>query len=147
MTLCETYATLTPPVHILATDIDTNVLVIAARGVYPIERLDKLSAERKKRFFLKGTGAQSGMARVRPELGKLITFQPLQPAGGQLADFDFVRCNFLSKRHDLFRQGDPGEDLVPFCTADEAARLAVCRAFGKFFIHIGRVQATCQDCI
>lgn len=75
MTLCETYATLTPPAHILATDIDTNVLATAARGVYPIERLEKLSAERKKRFFLKGNGAQSGLARVRPELGKLITFR------------------------------------------------------------------------
>ncbi len=95
MTLCETYATLTPPVHILATDIDTNVLAIAARGVYPIERLDKLSAERKKRFFLKGTGAQSGMARVRPELGKLITFQPLNLLAGSWptsTSFDAIFC-------------------------------------------------------
>lgn len=77
MTLCETYGTLTPPVHILATDIDTHVLATAARGVYPLERIEKLSEERKKRFFLKGTGAQTGLVRVRPELGKLITFKQL----------------------------------------------------------------------
>lgn len=95
MTLCEAYGTLTPPAQILATDIDTNVLAVAARGVYPLERLEKLSAERKKRFFLKGSGAQSGLARVRPELGKLITFRPLN----LLADdwqistsFDVIFC-------------------------------------------------------
>jgi chemotaxis protein methyltransferase CheR len=77
MTLCETYGTLTPPAHILATDIDTNVLATAARGVYPLERLDKMSPERKKRFFLKGSGTQSGLVRIRPELSKLITFAQL----------------------------------------------------------------------
>ncbi|MGB6055481.1 MAG: CheR family methyltransferase [Burkholderiaceae bacterium] len=77
MTLCETYGTLTPPARILATDIDTHVLATAERGVYPMERIEKLSPERRKRFFLKGTGAQNGLVRVRPELGKLITFRPL----------------------------------------------------------------------
>lgn len=90
MTLCETYGTLTPPAHILATDIDTNVLAVAARGVYPIERLEKLSTERKRRFFLKGNGAQAGLVRVRPELSKLITFRQIN----LLADTWLVRGPF-----------------------------------------------------
>jgi chemotaxis protein methyltransferase CheR len=77
MTLCEAFNTLTPPVQIIATDIDTNVLATASAGVYPIERIDKLVAERLKRFFLKGKGARKGMVRVRPELRQLVTFRQL----------------------------------------------------------------------
>jgi len=95
MTLCETYGTLTPPAHILATDIDTNVLAAAERGVYPIERVERLSAERKKRFFLRGSGAQSGLVRVRPELVKLITFRPLNLLADSYqisTSFDVIFC-------------------------------------------------------
>ncbi|MGE5466427.1 MAG: CheR family methyltransferase [Ignavibacteria bacterium] len=74
ITACETFGTVTPPVTILATDIDTNVLATAERGVYPEERVEKMDAERLRRFFLKGSGKQDGYVKVRPELQKLITF-------------------------------------------------------------------------
>lgn len=74
ITACEAFGSLTPPVTILASDIDTNVLATGERGVYPIERVEKLDAERLHQFFLKGTGKQEGYVRVRPELKKLITF-------------------------------------------------------------------------
>ena len=77
MTACEAFNTLTPPVQIVATDIDTNVLATAANGVYPMERLDKMAPERLRRFFLKGKGAHEGMARVRPELRNLVAFRQL----------------------------------------------------------------------
>jgi len=77
MTLCEAFNTLTPPVQIIATDIDTNVLATASAGVYPMERVDKLEPERLRRFFLKGKGAQEGMVRIRPELRNLVTFRQL----------------------------------------------------------------------
>jgi len=95
MTACEAFNTLTPPVHIVATDIDTNVLTTASNGVYPMERLDKTSPERLRRFFLKGKGAHEGMARVRPELRNLVTFKQLNlladgwPLEGQ---FDVIFC-------------------------------------------------------
>ena len=95
MTACEAFNTLTPPVHIVATDIDTNVLSTASNGVYPMERLDKMSPERLRRFFLKGKGAHGGMARVRPELRNLVTFKQLNlladgwPLEGQ---FDAIFC-------------------------------------------------------
>ena len=95
MTACEAFNSLTPPVQIIATDIDTNVLAIGANGVYGIERLDKMSAERSKRFFLRGKGEQEGMVRVRPELRNMVTFKQVNlladawPVSGQ---FDVIFC-------------------------------------------------------
>lgn len=95
ITLCEVFDTLEPPVRILATDIDTNVLTIAGNGQYPIGKLDKLGAERRQKFFQKGKGAQEGMARVRPELRELVSFKPLNmldAAWGIQGPFDAVFC-------------------------------------------------------
>jgi chemotaxis protein methyltransferase CheR len=77
MTMVDAFGSFTPPVSIIATDVDTNVLAKAEMGVYPAERIEKLDAGMVKRFFLKGTGAQSGFVRVRPELRAMITFRPL----------------------------------------------------------------------
>lgn len=77
MTLCEAFGTLAPPASIVATDVDTAVLDTAQRGVYPLERVEPVSEARLKKFFLRGTGANSGYARVRPELARLIQFRRL----------------------------------------------------------------------
>jgi chemotaxis protein methyltransferase CheR len=93
--LCEAFASLQPPVSILATDIDTQVLAAGERGVYPLERVEAVSPERLKRFFLRGTGAKAGYARVRPELGRLIEFRQLnltEPGWGIEQRFDAVFC-------------------------------------------------------
>ena len=74
---CEAFGTLAPPVSIIATDIDTQVLATAERGVYPLERIERLSTERKRSFFQRGTGANSGKVRVNPALKSLISFAPL----------------------------------------------------------------------
>ena len=75
MTVLETFGDKVDHVSIVASDLDTNVLETARRGVYPIERVVKMSQDRLKRFFLKGAGAQEGFAKVRPELQKLIEFK------------------------------------------------------------------------
>ena len=77
ITACEAFDTLQPPVRILATDIDTNVLQVAERGVYPIDRLGALSPERRRRFFQRGSGPNAGLCRVRPELQALVAYRPL----------------------------------------------------------------------
>lgn len=95
MTACEVFGSLTPPVSIIATDIDTNVLETAANGVYPAERIDKMAQDRVKRFFQRGRGGRSGLVRVRPELRQLVTFKPLNllasswPVSGT---FDVIFC-------------------------------------------------------
>jgi len=77
MTVVETFGNFNAPVSIMASDLDTNVLATADKGIYPLDRVEKLSPERVKRFFLKGAGAQEGVVAVRPELRRLITFQRL----------------------------------------------------------------------
>jgi chemotaxis protein methyltransferase CheR len=95
MTACEAFGTLKPPVEIIATDIDTNVLATAARGVYPYELVSKLSEKRCKEFFQRGTGAQEGSVRIRNELRSLIDFQPLnllEPQWALREAFDVIFC-------------------------------------------------------
>lgn len=77
MTMIDLFGTFTPPVQILATDIDTNVLRKAEAGVYSMDRVEKLPPNMLKRFFLKGTGDQEGFVRVRKELRDMITFRQL----------------------------------------------------------------------
>lgn len=77
MTLVDAFGSFTPPVSIIASDIDTNVLAKAEAGIYPLERVEKLPPEMIKKFFLKGTGHQAGFVRVRPELHSLITFRQI----------------------------------------------------------------------
>lgn len=95
MTLVDAFGTWTPPVKILATDLDTNVLKQAYKGIYPIERVEKLSAETRKRFFQRGKGDKAGMVRVRPEIRALVSFHPLNLLDGQWpmrGRFDAIFC-------------------------------------------------------
>jgi chemotaxis protein methyltransferase CheR len=77
MTAVEAFGSFDPPVRILASDVDTNVLATAEVGVYTEDRIEKMDAERVKRFFKRGTGANAGKVRVRDELRKLITFRQI----------------------------------------------------------------------
>ncbi len=75
MTVAETFGAEVSHVSIVASDLDTNVLATAQKGVYSVDRLEKMSPERLRRFFLRGTGNQEGFAAVRPELKRLIEFR------------------------------------------------------------------------
>jgi chemotaxis protein methyltransferase CheR len=63
--------------RLLATDIDTQVLHSARRGVYRLDATRQCGEARLKQFFLRGTGANDGLVRVKPELQRLIEFAPL----------------------------------------------------------------------
>jgi len=77
MTMVEVFGSFSPPVHILATDLDTKVLATAQQGIYSMERLEKMPQDKLKRFFLKGSGSHAGSAKVRQELQGMITFRQL----------------------------------------------------------------------
>nr|WP_275692624.1 CheR family methyltransferase [Stenotrophomonas sp. Y6] len=95
ITACEAFGTLTPPVRILATDVDTQVLATGAQGVYPLERIAGLDPALKRRYFQRGTGPNEGKCRVLPALRRLIEFRQL---------------NLLAPRYDV---GGPYDAL--FC--------------------------------
>ena len=82
ITACETFGTLAPPVRIIASDIDTQVLETADLGIYAEERWKGLSQEQLKKYFLRGGGANAGKARVRPELRALVDFRSINLLAG-----------------------------------------------------------------
>lgn len=57
-----------------ASDIDSKVLASASNGVYRMEHVKNLSQERLQRFFMRGKATNAGMARVRPELRRMVDF-------------------------------------------------------------------------
>ncbi|HTT01946.1 MAG TPA: protein-glutamate O-methyltransferase CheR [Steroidobacteraceae bacterium] len=65
-------------IRILATDLDSDVLQRARRGVYAAERLSGMGPSRLARFFV-AEPAAGGRAsyRVAPELPALVTFRQL----------------------------------------------------------------------
>jgi chemotaxis protein methyltransferase CheR len=77
MTMVDLFGDFTPQIRILATDIDTNVLKIAEAGVYSEDRIEKLSPDLIKRFFIRCTGSNEGKVSVRQELRSMITFRKI----------------------------------------------------------------------
>jgi chemotaxis protein methyltransferase CheR len=60
--------------QLVASDIDSKVLASAEKGVYRLDGLKDIGEERLQRFFMRGTGANEGMVRVKPELRQSIQF-------------------------------------------------------------------------
>jgi len=62
---------------ILATDLSPQALDTARKGVYSLERIAGISAERCRRWMLRGAGEYEGYACVHPRLRELVAIQPL----------------------------------------------------------------------
>jgi chemotaxis protein methyltransferase CheR len=95
MEMVDLFESYQPPVSILATDLDTQVLRHAEQGVYAEDRVAKLTADCVRRFFLRGTGNQAGRVKVRDELRRLVTFRKvnlLEPAWPVRGPFDAIFC-------------------------------------------------------
>jgi chemotaxis protein methyltransferase CheR len=74
ITAMQAFSSFAPPVQVLATDIDTQVLETARRGVYPAEAVAAADPELARRYFQR---LPDGAVRVRPEVAALVTFRPL----------------------------------------------------------------------
>jgi chemotaxis protein methyltransferase CheR len=88
------------PVHLIATDVDTQALASARAGVYAMERVSKLSRPVLRKYFQKGRGPRAGMVRIRPELREAVEFRQVNlldsrwPVEGPL-DVIFCRNVFI----------------------------------------------------
>ncbi len=61
-------------VKVYASDINTQVLAQAERGIYPLSRVEPLPADWQRRFFQKGIREREGYVRVKPEVRRLVHF-------------------------------------------------------------------------
>lgn len=81
--------------QVLATDVNTRVLEIAANGIYPMERVSTVERSILERRFLKGTDKNAGYCRVRADVRAIVTFRRLNFMDEQWPmkrPFDLVFC-------------------------------------------------------
>lgn len=81
-------------IKILATDLDANVVRHASEGIYTQERINGLSDDRQRRWFIPGQGKNQGLVRVKKSLNDMISFKRLNllhqwPMQGP---FDVIFC-------------------------------------------------------
>lgn len=62
---------------ILATDLDSDILSIARQGVYPVDQIDGVSPERRKRWFRRGQGVNTNTVMVSSDIKNLVHFRRL----------------------------------------------------------------------
>jgi chemotaxis protein methyltransferase CheR len=120
-TAIEAFGTLNPPVEIIATDIDTQVLKRARLGVYPLESVKNLPPERISRFFRRGIGENEGMVRVRPEVANLVSFSQqnlLDPNWSVGAGFTAIFCRNVMIYFDRATQLGLLERMAPCLSPD-----------------------------
>ena len=93
--MCLTEALPQRNFRVVATDLDTQVLAAAGEAVYPLQSVLRLPEARQKRFFLRGTGANEGRARVRREPASHVEFMRVNLMDAEWAvqgPFDAIFC-------------------------------------------------------
>jgi chemotaxis protein methyltransferase CheR len=121
MTVLDTLGRDASHVSIIASDLDTKVLETAREGVYADERVSKLDPELVKRHFLRGTGAQAGYVRVRPELRDMITFRQINLLHNNWpvrSPIDAIFCRNVMIYFDKQTQLDVLKKFVPLMHSD-----------------------------
>jgi len=63
--------------RVLATDLSVRALGVGKQGTYPLDRLQGISEQRRKRWFLSGRGGNEGQAMIVQDVRDLIAFKQL----------------------------------------------------------------------
>lgn len=61
--------------EVIGTDINSEVIAQAAKGVYPIQRASKIPERQLKRYCLKGVGSMEGFFQISSEIRQSVSFQ------------------------------------------------------------------------
>jgi chemotaxis protein methyltransferase CheR len=84
-----------PDIKILATDIDTQVLRKAESGIYTAYEVENIDIEILKRYFMRGTGENDGLFKIKDPPKKVITFRRLNLLDDEYpmrGAFDVIFC-------------------------------------------------------
>lgn len=95
ITLLENIPANQPAPSVWATDIDTQAIDKARKGVYTFDRVKPVPEPLLKKYFYRGKGAKSGMVRVKPILQEVVQFEPLNlvaPSWPTTEKFDAIFC-------------------------------------------------------
>lgn len=144
ITACEAFGSLTPPVQIIASDLDTNVLRHGEAGLYAAERVERMDPTRLQKFFSRSSGEQAGSVRVRPELQRLITFRQINLLDTHWAlqgPFDAIFCRNVMIYFDKPTQYTILERFSPLLRRDGLLYAGHSESFmhaAKLFRSIGR---------
>lgn len=84
-----------PVIKILATDIDTQVIRKGESGIYNISEVESIDIDILRKYFMRGTGANDGLFKIKDAIKKFISFRRLNlfddcyPMRGT---FDIIFC-------------------------------------------------------
>jgi chemotaxis protein methyltransferase CheR len=82
-------------IEVHATDLSERVLTKAREALYPIDRVQPIPEDFKRRYVLRGVGDRDGWARVAEEIRELVHFSRFNladPADSLPGPFDLVAC-------------------------------------------------------
>lgn len=101
---------------VMATDIDTQAIAQARKGVYTLDRVKPVPVEFLKRYFLRGAGKQSGMAMIKPHIRNMVEFHELNlvaPTWPLNQKFDAIFCRNTMIYFDKATQAKILDRFVP----------------------------------
>lgn len=107
-------------VKVLATDLDSNVLETARRGVYDATRVKGVSRDRLGRWLRQGRGESAGQVRVAERLRELVAFKQLNLMGSwpMHGPFDAIFCRNVMIYFDKATQKTIVERYADLLAAD-----------------------------
>lgn len=121
MTLLETCDTTVSRVSVLGTDIDSDAIAQAERGVYTADRVQAVPENLLKRYFQRGKAGNAGLVRVKRQLREIVQFDVLNlvdPHWPLDQKFDAIFCRNTMIYFDKNTQTRILERFVPLLKPD-----------------------------